>query len=40
MDMITITKSTGAGKDDVAIVSKTKEALREKVLLEMKRVAT
>lgn len=39
-DMITIIKSAGSGKDDVGVLSKTREALREKVFLEMKRVAT
>lgn len=35
MDMITVIKSTGSGNDDVAILMKTKEALREKVLLDI-----
>lgn len=39
-DTITIIKSSGSGKDDVGILSKTTEALREKVFLEMKGVAT
>lgn len=39
-DMIMVIKSRGSRKDDVVILSKTREALREKILLEMKRVAT
>lgn len=38
--MTIIIKSTGSGKDGVPILSHTKEALGERVLLELKRVAT
>lgn len=38
--LMTIIKSTGSGKDDVPILSQTKEALGERVLLELNRVAT
>ena len=38
--LINIIKFTESGKDDIVITSKTKETLRERVLLEMKSVAT